>query len=328
MSQLFIQGGQSIGASASASVHPMNIQDWFSLGLNDLSLGLETEDKGPWPGKPGPGQDNNEKSTHPSFTFLLWKRFMCDVTGEKCAVKNVVTWGPTQNSIQVYLLPLLVSLLFFLKAVKTLNSICLSEGGGWQYRNHRAVVRSQGDNFQVTLGYETKERSKMNLMTAHGLGGSEEKWVGHLAHWQHFSCLRILCSTLGLSLFILFMGFSRQEYWSGLLFPSLPNHCRWWPQPWNKKMLLLRRNVMTNLDSILKSRDITLPTKVHLVKAMVFPVMYGYESWTVKKAERQRIDAFKLWCWRRLLRVPWTARRPNQSILKEVSPECSLEGLI
>ena len=86
---------------------------------------------------------------------------------------------------------------------------------------------------------------------------------------------------------------------------------------------------MTNLDSILKSRDITLPTKVHLVKAMVFPVvMYGCESWTVKKAEGRRIDAFELWCWRRLLRVPWTARRSNQSILKEISPGCSLEGLM
>ena len=86
---------------------------------------------------------------------------------------------------------------------------------------------------------------------------------------------------------------------------------------------------MTNLDSILKSRDITLPTKVHLVKAMVFPVvMYGCESWTIKKAERQRIDAFELWCWRRLLRVPWTARRSNQSILKEISPEYSLKGLM
>ena len=86
---------------------------------------------------------------------------------------------------------------------------------------------------------------------------------------------------------------------------------------------------MTNLDSILKSRDITLPTKVRLVKAMVFPVvMYGCESWTVKKAEPQRIDAFELWCWRRLLRVPWTARRSNQSILKETSPGCSLEGLM
>ena len=85
---------------------------------------------------------------------------------------------------------------------------------------------------------------------------------------------------------------------------------------------------MTNLDSIFKSRDITLPTKVHLVKAMVFPVfMYGCESWTVRKAERRRIDAFELWCWRRLLRVPWTARRSNQSILKEISPGCSLEGL-
>ena len=86
---------------------------------------------------------------------------------------------------------------------------------------------------------------------------------------------------------------------------------------------------MTNLDSILKSRDITLPTKVHLVKAMVFPaVMYGCESWTIKKAECQRIDALELWCWRRLLRVPWTARRSNQSILKEISPEYSLEGLM
>ena len=96
-----------------------------------------------------------------------------------------------------------------------------------------------------------------------------------------------------------------------------------------KRFLLLGRKVMTNLDSILKSRDITLPTKVHLVKAMVFPVvMYGSESWTIKKAECRRIDAFELWCWRRLLRVPWTARRSNQSILKEISPECSLEGLM
>ena len=86
---------------------------------------------------------------------------------------------------------------------------------------------------------------------------------------------------------------------------------------------------MSNIDSILKGRDITLPTKVHLVKAIVFPVvMYGCESWMVKKAECQRIDAFELWCWRRLLRVPWTARRSNQSILKEISPECSLEGLL
>ena len=92
-----------------------------------------------------------------------------------------------------------------------------------------------------------------------------------------------------------------------------------------KRCLLLGRKVMTNLDSILQSRDITLPTKVCLVKAMVFPVvMYGYECQTIKKAESQRIDAFELWCWRRLLRVPWTARRSNQSILKEISPECSL----
>ena len=96
-----------------------------------------------------------------------------------------------------------------------------------------------------------------------------------------------------------------------------------------KRYLLLGRKVMTNLDSILKSRDITLPTKVHVVKAMVFPVViYGCESWSVKKAEYQRIDAFELWCWRRLLRVPWTARRFNQSILKEISPEYSLEGLM
>ena len=96
-----------------------------------------------------------------------------------------------------------------------------------------------------------------------------------------------------------------------------------------KRHLLLRRKVMTNIDSILKSRDITLPTKVCVVKAMVFPVvMYGCESWTVKKAEHQRIDASELWCWRRLLRVLWTARRSNQSILKEISPGCSLEVLM
>ena len=95
------------------------------------------------------------------------------------------------------------------------------------------------------------------------------------------------------------------------------------------RCLLLGRKVMTNLDSILKSRDITLPTKVHLVKAMVFlVVMYGCESWSIKNAERQRIDSFELWCWRRLLRVPWTARRSNQSILKEISPGCSLERLM
>ena len=96
-----------------------------------------------------------------------------------------------------------------------------------------------------------------------------------------------------------------------------------------KRLLLFGRKVMTDLNSILKSRDITLPTKVHLVKAMVFPVvMYGCESWTIRKAEPQRIDAFELWCWRQLLRVPWIARRSNQSILKEISPEYSLEGLM
>ena len=95
-----------------------------------------------------------------------------------------------------------------------------------------------------------------------------------------------------------------------------------------KRRLLLGRKVMTNLHSILKSRDITLPIKVHLVKAIFPVVMYGCESWTVNKAERQRIDAFELWCWRRLLRVPWTARRSSQSILKEISPGCSLEGMM
>ena len=101
---------------------------------------------------------------------------------------------------------------------------------------------------------------------------------------------------------------------------GLQNHFRWWLQPWRK--------VMTNLDSIFKSRDITLPTKVHLVKALVFPVvMYGCESWTIKKAEPRRINAFEPWCWRRLLRVPWTSRRSIQSILKEISPGCSLEWL-
>ena len=96
-----------------------------------------------------------------------------------------------------------------------------------------------------------------------------------------------------------------------------------------KRRLLLGRKVMTNLDNILKSRDITLPTKVRLVKAMVFPVvMYRCETWTIKKAVHRRIDAFELWCWRRLLRVPWTARRSNQSILKDISPGCSVEGLI
>ena len=96
-----------------------------------------------------------------------------------------------------------------------------------------------------------------------------------------------------------------------------------------KRLLLFGRKAMTNLDSILKSRDITLPTKVHLVKAMVLPIVtYECESWTIKKAEHQRIDAFELWCWRRLLRVPWTARRSNQSILKEISPGCFLEGMM
>ena len=94
-----------------------------------------------------------------------------------------------------------------------------------------------------------------------------------------------------------------------------------------KRCLLLGRKVMTNVDSMLKNKDITLPTKVHLVKALIFPIVtYGCESWTIKKAERRRIDAFELWCWRRLLRIPWTARKSNQSILKEINPEYSLEG--
>ena len=129
------------------------------------------------------------------------------------------------------------------------------------------------------------------------------------------------------------MGFSRQEYWSGLPFPSpgdLPD------SGIEPRSPLLQADALPteprrkpNLDSIFKSRDITLLTKVRPVKAMVFPVvMYGCDSWTVKKTEHQRIDAFELWCWRRLLRVPWTARRSNQSILKEISPGISLEGMM
>ena len=112
-------------------------------------------------------------------------------------------------------------------------------------------------------------------------------------------------------------------------FLGLQNHCSDDCSHEMKRRLLLGRKAMTNLDSMSKSRDITLPTKVPIVKAMVFPVvMYGCESWTIKKAESLRIDACELWCWRRLLRVPWTARRSNQSILKEISPGCSLEGLM
>ena len=114
---------------------------------------------------------------------------------------------------------------------------------------------------------------------------------------------------------------------SNFIFFRLQNHCRCDCSHEIKRFLLLGRKVMTNLDSILKSRDIALSTKVHLVKAIVFPVvMYRCESWTIKKAELRRIDAFELWCWRRLLRIPCTARRSNQSILKEINPECSLEG--
>ena len=115
----------------------------------------------------------------------------------------------------------------------------------------------------------------------------------------------------------------------GHYFLGLQNHCRWWLQPWNLKCLLFGRKAMTNLDNIFKSRDIILSTKVYLVKTMVFPVVtYGCESWSIKKVEHWRIDAFELWCWRRLLRVPWTGRRSNRSILKEISPEYSLEGLM
>ena len=114
-----------------------------------------------------------------------------------------------------------------------------------------------------------------------------------------------------------------------LYFPGLQHHYRWRLQHEIKRCFLLWRKVMTSLDNILKNRDITLSTKVHLVKAMVFPViMYGCEIWSIKKAEQQRTDVFELWCWRRLLRVPWTARRSDQSILKEISPGCSLEKLM
>ena len=113
-----------------------------------------------------------------------------------------------------------------------------------------------------------------------------------------------------------------------LYFRGLQNHCRWWLKPWNSKMFAPWKK-RTDLDSILKSRDITLPTNIHLVKAMFFPVvMYGCESWTIKKAASRRIDAFELWCWRRLLRVPWTARRSNWSFLKEISPRCKLQELV
>ena len=112
-------------------------------------------------------------------------------------------------------------------------------------------------------------------------------------------------------------------------FLGFQNHCRWWVQPWNEKTLTPWNKSMINLDSVLKSGDITLLAKVHTIKGMLFPVvMYGCRSWTIKKAEHQRIDPFNLWFWRRPLRVPWTARRSNHSILKEIKPECSLEGLM
>ena len=112
-------------------------------------------------------------------------------------------------------------------------------------------------------------------------------------------------------------------------FLGVQNHCGQWLQPWNLKTLASWKKALTNLDSVWKSRDITLPTKVHRVKAVVFPVVtYACESWTIKKGECQRIDAFKLWCWRRCLRAPWTARKSNQSVLKEINPEYSFEGLM
>ena len=124
---------------------------------------------------------------------------------------------------------------------------------------------------------------------------------------------------------LLFKIYISYIHFSSNCLPIHQNHCRWCSHE-IKRRLLLGRKVMMNLGSIFKSRDITLPTKIRLVKAMVFPVvMYGCESWTVKKAERQRVDAFELWCWRRLLRVPWTARKYNQSMLKEISP---LEGMM
>ena len=144
--------------------------------------------------------------------------------------------------------------------------------------------------------------------------------------------LFIFCLSLFLLFPHLFTLIDKANRWGNsgwLYFSGLQNHCRLWCSHESKRHFLLGRKIMTNLDTILKSRDITLPTKVRLVKAMVFPmVMYGCESWTIKKVEHQRIHAFQLWCWRRLLRVPWTARRSNQSILKEVSPGYSLEGLM
>ena len=124
------------------------------------------------------------------------------------------------------------------------------------------------------------------------------------------------------------MGKQWKQWWT--LFWGLQNHCRWRLQPWNKKTLVpWKKSYDQPRQHIKKQRDITLPTNVHLVKATVFPVvMYGCEIWTVKKAECRRTDAFELWHWRRLLRVPWTARRSNQSILKEISPGCSLEGMM
>ena len=137
-----------------------------------------------------------------------------------------------------------------------------------------------------------------------------------------------LCSRSPSKSYAFQIGFSGNQH-SQVLFPLYLHQSNGGRSHEIKRGLLLGRKVMTNLDSILKSRDITLPTKVHLVKAMVFPVvMYGCESWTVEKTEHQRTDAFERWCWRRLLGVPWTARRSNQSILKEISLACSLEGLM
>ena len=124
-------------------------------------------------------------------------------------------------------------------------------------------------------------------------------------------------------------GWGKNGNSDSLYFSGLQNHCRWWLQPKIKRCLLLGRKAMTNLDTVFKSREITLPSKVCIVKAMVYPaVVYGCKSWTIKKTKHRKTDAFELLCWRRLLRVPWTARKSNQSIPKEINPEYSLEGLM
>ena len=180
-------------------------------------------------------------------------------------------------------------------------------------------INNLGYEYDTTLTTESKEELKVLLMKVKeesekvGLKLNIQKTKimasGPIASWQ------IDGQTVGTVRDFIFLGSKITS--DGDCSPEI------------KRCLLLGRKVMTNLDSILKNRDITLPAEVHLVKAMVFPVvMYGSETWTIKKAEPQRTDAFELWCWRRLLRVPWTARRSNQSVLKEISPEYSLEGLM